>query len=292
MTDVELVLDARAALAEGPTWHAGDGCLYWTSLPAGELHRFDPATGVDDVLITGRTLGCFAFARDDRFVLGTDQGLFRWTPGADPQPLHPFAADDETIRLNDGKVDPHGRFWVGSNNWEFTPGQGALRRLDVDGSLHTVLDSLTLPNGLDWTADGSGMYFADSFSERVWAFDVDGDGSLRNRRDLHVVANDLTSPHGLVAPDGLCSDADGNAWIAVYGAGEVRCVAPDGVLAEVVRVPVLATTSCAFGGPDLGTLFITTGPPVPRDPQSEPHAGGIFACRPGARGLPATTYGG
>ena len=292
MTAAELVLDAHAPLAEGPTWNALDRRLYWTSLLAGELHRFDPVTGTDEVLHSGRTLGCFGLTRDGGFLLGTDEGLFRWAPGGEPQPLHPFAAGDETIRLNDGKTDPHGRFWVGSNAWDFAAGRGALRRLDRDGSLHVVLDGLRLPNGLDWTAEGGVMYFADSYTARVWAFDVDDDGGLHRRRDLVVIPDDTASPHGLVAPDGLCSDAEGNAWVAVYGAGEVRCIGPDGWLQEVVRVPVLATTSCAFGGDDLGTLFVTTGPPVPGDAASEPHAGGIFACRPGVRGLAATPYAG
>ena len=291
MTDVELVLDAHAALAEGPTWHAGEQALYWTNLPAGELHRFDPATGADDVVHTGRTLGCFAFVRDGGFVLGTDEGLSRWAPGEAPRPLHPFAAGDDSIRLNDGKVDPDGRFWVGSNAWDVTAGRGTLRRLDTDGSLHTVLDSLTLPNGLDWTDGGAVMYFADSFSERVWAFDVDDSGGLRNRRDLYAIVNDTNSPHGLVAPDGLCTDADGNIWLAVYGAGEVRCIGPDGSVREVVPVPVLAVTSCAFGGDDLGTLYITTSAQgLPDDHGTD--AGSVFAVQPGVRGLPVVPFAG
>ncbi|MHB8718850.1 MAG: SMP-30/gluconolactonase/LRE family protein [Candidatus Dormibacteria bacterium] len=291
MSRATLVLDAHAPLAEGPLWHRDERALYWTSLLRGELHRFDPDSGTDEVVHRGRTLGCFAFTAGGGFILGTDEGLFTWRRGEAPVPLQAFAAGDPTMRLNDGKVDPKGRMWVGSNAWEFTPGAGALRRLDTDGALHVVLDGLTLPNGLDWAGGGTRMYFTDSFSERVWLFDVDEGGTLHARRDVAVIANDTSSAHGLVAPDGLCTDAEGNAWVAVYGAGEVRCVSPAGQLLEVVSVPVLAATSCTFGGDDLQTLYITTGPAAPGAEASEPHAGGIFACRPGVAGLAATPYG-
>lgn len=291
MTRATLVLDAHAPLAEGPLWHPEERVLYWTSLLRGELHRFDPSSGGDEVVHRGRTLGCFALSAGGGFILGTDEGLFTWRRGEAPAPLQAFAADDPSLRLNDGKVDPWGRMWVGSNAWEFTPGAGALRRLDGDGSLHVVLDGLTLPNGLDWAEGGARMYFTDSFSERVWLFEVDKDGTLNGRRDVAVIANDSSSAHGMTLPDGLCSDADGNVWVAVYGAGEVRCVSPAGRLLDVVSVPVLATTSCTFGGDDLHTLYITTGPAAPGAEASEPHAGGIFACRPGVAGLPATPYG-
>lgn len=285
--EAEVVLRSRAALAEGPLWHPHDQVLYWTDLLRGELHRFEPGPGRDEVVHGGRTLGCFGFRAGGGFVLGTDEGLFRLLAGSAAEPVQPFLREDPERRLNDGKVDPEGRFWCGSNRWDFAAGGGALHRLGRDG-LTTALGGLALPNGIDWSPDGRTMYHADSIRGSVEAYDFDpASGSLGPGRAVIAMPNDDSSPLGTTVFDGLAVDSAGNLWIAIYGCGEVRCVTPVGSVLEVVRVPALATSSVAFGGADLGTLYITTGS---SEGDAQPDAGSIFACRPGATGQPASFW--
>jgi len=276
----ELALAARAELAEGPLWHPAEQALYWTDLTRGDLHRFDPAAGTDEVVHSGRTLGCFGFRAGGGFVLGTDEGVFRLLPGGAPEPVQPFLRDDPDRRLNDGKVDPQGRFWVGSNRWDFAAGAGALHVLSSDGALEDRLANETLPNGLDWSPDGRTFFHADSYGEFIDAFEFDPErGELGARRRVATQRVDTSAPVGVTVFDGLTVDAEGNIWAAIYGLGAVRCYGPDGRLLEVVEMPEPAPASVAFGGADLRTLFITTA-------GGDHGSGSIYALRPGAAGKP------
>jgi sugar lactone lactonase YvrE len=287
MTAPELVLAAGAALAEGPTWHPTEQVLYWTDLVRGELHRFDPRSGADETVHRGRTLGCFGLRAGGGFVLGTDEGIFRLLDGGEPEPVHAFLRDDPDRRLNDGKVDPQGRFWFGSNRWDFRAGAGALHVLDGT-RLETRLPDLSLPNGIDWSPDGRTMYHADSLGEWLDAFEFDpATGALGSRRRVATLKNVSDSPLGYTVLDGLAVDAAGNIWVAVYGSGEVRCYSPSGEVLEVVKVPALAAASVTFGGPDLDVLYIATGA---SENEHQPEAGAILACSPGVKGQRAAFW--
>ena len=286
MPPAEVVCPARAGLAEGPTWHPGEQKLYWTDLVRGELHRTDPATGTDELVhAIGGMLGCFALREGGGYLLGTQDGLFRLLDG-ELTAVDAFLQDDPSRRLNDGKTDPQGRFWFGSNANDFTLAAGALHVLEPNGTLRTEVTGLALPNGLDWSPDGRTMYHADSIGESIDAYDFDpAAGSLSNRRRVVTLPDDTASPLGHTVFDGLATDAEGNLWVAIYGIGEVHCYSPAGAELEVVEVPALATTSVAFGGDGLRTLFVTTG-----SPGEELEAGSIFALEPGVAGQPTNLW--
>ncbi len=192
-------------------------------------------------------------------------------------------------RFNEGKCDPAGRFLAGTMAYDQTPGAGSVYRLDPDLAVTRLLDGVTISNGLAWTADGATLYYIDSPTQGVDAFDYDtGTGRLENRR--RVV--DIPAAAGL--PDGMTIDTDGCLWVALYGGSAVHRYTPDGRLDAVLSFPVSNVTCPVFGGPGLGTLYVTSA----RDGLGErqlavqPHAGAVFAADAGARGLPALRFAG
>jgi sugar lactone lactonase YvrE len=177
------------------------------------------------------------------------------------------------VRMNDGACDAAGRFWAGTMAYDESPGAGALHRLELDGSCTTVLTGLTISNGIGWSPDGATMFLADSGTRRVDAFDFEPDsGDITRRRT--IVAIDEPG----VAPDGLTVDEDGCLWVALWGGGAVRRYAPDGTPLTTLPFPVDRPTSCAFGGPDRSTLFVTTARDGLDDEalSRQPDAGRVF----------------
>jgi sugar lactone lactonase YvrE len=169
------------------------------------------------------------------------------------------------------------------------PGAGALYRLDLDGRVHTMLRDITISNGLDWSDDGRLMYYIDTPTRSIDVLEFDvATGAIANRRSLVRV------PRGEGWPDGLTLDADGYIWVALWSGGAVRRYAPDGRLDRVLPVPATHPTSCAFGGPDLGDLYVTTAATAltPEERLRQPLAGGLFRCRPGVQGRPAHRFKG
>jgi sugar lactone lactonase YvrE len=167
------------------------------------------------------------------------------------------------------------------------PGAGALYRLDPDLRVSRVVSGITLSNGLDWSPDHRQMYYIDSPTQGVDVFDFEvADGSLGPRRRL------ITIPRADGLPDGMTVDAEGGLWVALHGSGSIRRYTLDGRVDRIVRLPVSLVTSCAFGGPDLADLYITSIKLGLSEQalQAEPLAGALFRCRPGVRGLPAHRF--
>lgn len=286
MSGLEIAVDARAALAEAPIWDAAGGSLLWVDILGGTLHRFDPLAGEDRVaaafdapmagaaLRAGGGLVC---------AVGLQIGLLDERSGV----LEPLAAVDRGDRLNEVKCDPAGRLWAGTLTDDHRPGASALYRLDADGTLETVLDDVALSNGIGWSPDGATMYYVDTPREIVDAFDFDlATGAVSDRRtfvDLHDVPG---------RPDGLTVDAEGGVWVAMARGWAVRRFGSDGRVEQVIDVPAYRVTSCTFGGADLADLYITTAR-FGLDPAAlaeQPHAGAVFRCAPGVRGLPAHAF--
>jgi sugar lactone lactonase YvrE len=196
------------------------------------------------------------------------------------------AFDDPACRMNDGGADRQGRFLCGSMDYAMTEPRAALYCYDPDGTVSTVLTGVTLSNGIAWSLDGERMYYIDSVTQQVDIFDYDTvSGSPGGRRPL--VRIDAAS--GL--PDGLALDSEGGVWVALYGGHAVNRYGPDGRLDAVLELPAAKVTACAFGGPGLDELYITTSR-VDLAPGDQPAAGALFLARPGVRGLPGGVYGG
>jgi sugar lactone lactonase YvrE len=291
MSDVEVVLDAHAELGEGPLWDPEAGRLLWVDILAGAVHTLDPATGEDEVFDVGGPVGVVRRRAAGGLVAATEHGFAALDPEAGTvRPLAALERPGGPWRFNDGACDPQGRFWAGTLAYDLSPEAASLYRLDADGTVARVLDSVTISNGIAWTPDGGTAFYVDSPTLRIDAFDFDPDrGWLSNRR----TAVSVDVPAGAM-PDGLTLDAQGGLWVALYGGGAVRRYTPAGTLETEIAVPATNVTACAFGGEDLATLFITTARQELSDDQlaAEPHAGAVFAVRPGVTGLPAHEYAG
>jgi sugar lactone lactonase YvrE len=217
------------------------------------------------------------------FVLATREGFVTTDESFDQaRLLEPVSPDDPTILMNDGKCDPRGRFWAGTMDSEGRPDRGALMRLEPPGRAVTVINGVSLSNGIGWSSDGSLMFYIDSPTRRVDVFDYNLDsGEPSSRRPFVVCAEEWGFP------DGLAVDEEGCVWVAFWGGSAVRRFGPDGSIVGGVTLPASQVTSCAFGGTDLQTLFITTAGGYLSDEQrdSEPLAGALFALETHVRGV-------
>ena len=287
------VVPARAQLGECPLWSPTEGRLYWEDIDGRSIHRFDPTAGIDEVRPAPGRPGALALTATPGRLLVAIEGrlsFLDWETG-DWQDWIDLEPEGLGNRMNDGRCDPAGRFWVGSMFDPAADGRatGVLYRIDADGGSAVMRTGIGVPNGLAFAPDGRTMYWADTHRDTVWAYDFDiHRGEPTNER----VFTDFSDLPG--RPDGACVDADGYYWIAcVYGYAVAR-LSPDGRLDRLVRVPVEKPTMPALGGPDMSTLYITTiggGGSHAIDP-SQPEAGGLFAVDVGVRGHPEPRFAG
>lgn len=281
-SEAALVLDAGAELGEGPVWDPRASCLYFVDILRGQVRRFDPGTRAHHTYEIGSYVGAVAPTDAGDLVLAVRDGFARLDLASGRvRMIAEVEADQPDQRMNDGKCDAAGRFWAGTMALDERPGAGALYRLDPDGRVHTRLRDVTISNGLDWSGDNRVMYYVDSGTRSIEVFDFDlTAGSIDNRRTL------VRIPPDLGVPDGLTLDADGHVWVALWSGGAVHRYAPGGTLEAVLRLPTMCPTSCAFGGPDLRDLYITTAAITlsARERAEQPQAGGVFRARPGVQG--------
>jgi sugar lactone lactonase YvrE len=280
--DVELALDVRAELGEGPVWDARAACLYFVDILQGRVHRFDPQTRTMRTFRVNQPVGAIALTESDDLLLAERDGFARFDlVSGRLSMIAEVEADRPDLRMNDGACDRAGRFWAGTMALDERPGAGALYRLDPDGRVNTMLRGVAISNGIDWTLDGRQMYYVDSPTRSVDIFDFDvTSGAIANRRPFVWI------PPAEGIPDGLTVDADGGVWVALWSGSAVHRYMPDGTLDRVVRLPVPHPTSCAFGGAELRDLYITTASIAldARERERQPHAGALFRCRPGQTG--------
>jgi sugar lactone lactonase YvrE len=287
--EIELVLDVHAELGEGPLWDERRQCLWFVDIMQGRVHQFDPISGADRVIDIGEPVGAIALSSRGDAIIPTHTGFYRLDLDSGVKTrIASVEADRADNRMNDGYVDPRGRFWAGTMSMSGRR-HGSLYRLDPDGRVWQTLTGLTVSNGLDWSPDGRRMYFVDTVTGGVDLFDFDMDtGMMSNPRVFAAI------PPAAGFPDGLIVDAEGFVWVALWAGGALHRYAPDGTLDRVVKVPVTHPTKAAFGGPDLSDLYITTAwiELTPKARAAQPHAGGLYRCRPGVRGQPVTLFGG
>ncbi|MDB6016319.1 MAG: putative Membrane Associated Protein [Pedosphaera sp.] len=282
----ELIFDGRHDLAESPVWR--DGHLWWVNITAGELHRLDPATGFHHQQNIGGNTGCVVPCEDGRWLVARDRELLwlDWKSGGTTL-FCAVESNQPHNRFNDGQCDPQGRLWVGTMNKDAVGALGALYVIEAGRAPRCVLGHIAISNGMAWSADERVFYFTDTATNRVDVFEFDSaTGAISNCRALVTF-----TPEEF--PDGMTLDADGNLWVALWGAWSVVCL--DGWTGrelQRIRMPVSQPSSCAFGGSQLDELFITTARTglSAAALEHEPQAGGIFRVRPGMSGCPARSF--
>jgi sugar lactone lactonase YvrE len=284
----EPVGDVVAELGEGPYWLAEDDCLLWVDISRRLLHMTRVQRAETSTVELDEVSAAFPAVGGGVVTAGGHRLMLRATGPGERWAGRPVAAVParDGIRFNDAAVDPAGRVWVGSMDINEKEPIGTLYRLDSGGTLTPVVKGVTVSNGLGWSPDGTSMYYNDSPTGRIDMFDYDqATGEAFQRR----VFADLSTADGV--PDGLTVDADGCVWVAMHDGGALRRFTPSGKLDAVVPLPVSKPTSCAFGGPGLAELYVTTASRGLTDAQrsAEPLAGRLLRLRPGPVGLPSTT---
>lgn len=245
-------------LSEGPVWNEERHELLWVDILGSCFHR---ATVIADrgperihTTTLDRHVGAVAPVAGGGCVVAAGQGFLFVDETGSVHELAQPEAGNVGVRMNDGACDPQGRFWAGTMAYDESPGAGTLYRLELDGRCSTVLTGLTISNGIGWSPDGNTMYLSDSGVGSVDAFDFDQvSGAISGRRTLVRIGRPG------VAPDGLTVDDQGDIWVGLYGGWAVNRYGSDGSLRATVDIPVAQATSCAFGGPEGRTLFVTTG---------------------------------
>ena len=277
----ELVGTHVSQWGEGPLWH-GNRLLY-VDIEAHKILSFDPVTGKETIWDVGQRVGTVVPRASGGLVWAGDDGFFFMdettgvsTPIADPE----LGIADN--RFNDGKCDPAGRLWAGTICLT-KRAEASLYCLHTDLSVERKFGPVTNSNGIVWSADARTMYYIDTPSKKIRAFDFDNATSaIRSERVLWDTSADASSP------DGMTIDSEGRLWIAFCHGGKVVCFNPATQQAEQqIDFPCIETTACAFGGADLGDLYVTTGI---KPGLKEEHAGRLFVCRPGAKGVPAFAF--
>jgi sugar lactone lactonase YvrE len=281
---------SQALLGEGLRWDARRQELLAVDILAGRVFRGHIASDgglslAREYWVPGTVGAIVPVEGDEGWLVAAGRGFVLLAPDGSLRPITPVAPVG--TRMNDGACDPQGRFWAGTLAEDFHPGGGALYRLDPEGSVELVLSDLTISNGLGWSPDGDTMYLADSGPRLVHAFTFDGEaGALSNDRVL------IALPEEVGAPDGLTVDASGDIWVAIYGGGRVHRYSPDGQLVEALLVPADQCTSCAFAGPGLNRLYVTTATEgwSEEERQAQPAAGIVYRFETDATGQPVTPF--
>jgi sugar lactone lactonase YvrE len=269
-----------AELGEGPCWDAESQSLFWVDIPAGRVHRLS-AAGVHSSWDVGRPPGAVVPRASGGLVVAAGHEFLALDPLTGTVTELAAAPSRPGTRMNDGKCDSAGRFYAGTMADDESPGKGSLYRLETDRSVTEIYTGIGISNGLGWSPDGSLMYYIDSLAYRVDMVDYDpSSGQMSERRPFVALGS------ADVMPDGMTTDSEGGVWVAVWGGGVIQRYDSEGRLTGVVRVPAANVTSCAFGGPDLDVLYITTAGGPGR------LAGALFSCEAGVRGLPTFPYRG
>ena len=288
-TELSEILPARALLGEGILWDSRRQLLWWTDIPGKTLHRYEWRVGTTRVLETPDRIGSFGLiAESEHLIAAFATGIADYDPyrGSLAWLARPDGVGSG-IRFNDGRVDHRGRFWTGTmveNSAD--PPTACLYSFDATKGLRSHVRGVKISNGLCTSPDGKILYFADSPTRTIWAYDL-----LEPEGTLGVPRIFARSPEGAF-PDGSAVDSDGCVWSAHWGASSVVRYTPDGRVDRTVAVPTRQPSCVCFGGPDLDVLCITTAR-VDLDAASlasEPNAGDVFLYRVGARGLPEPEY--
>lgn len=280
---IELVMDAKAELGEGPHWNPVEGKLNWVDIDGKELRVYDPHTGGEEIYSFEQKVGAAVPADGGGWILVLQDGIYRFKINEPLDLLALVEAELPGNRLNDAKCDSRGRLWFGSMNMKNKGRAGSLYVMEPDGGVRKVLSGIEISNGLAWNDSLGLMYYIDTLTFAVDVMDYTlQDGSVSGRRTAVQFAE------GDGWPDGMTIDSEGMLWVAHWAGGCVSRWNPyTGEQIRRIEVPAHYVTSCTFGGENLDELYITTarGGMSPEELERWPLAGGLFRVKPGVKGM-------
>ncbi len=290
MADIDCVIDCKNVLGEGPVRCPIETALYWVDIKGKTINRFRLESGETESWDMPEEVGSLALREGGGIVAALYNGFrFIDLDSGEIEVVHDIEADTPRTRFNDGRCDRRGRFWAGTMDDLMEQPLGSLYRLDPDRSYHKMESGIVCSNSTAFSPDDRTLYFADTFIDTIWAYDLDNDtGAITNRR---VFASTKEMSGG---PDGSAVDSEGFLWNAMWDGWRVVRYAPDGRIDRVIEMPVQRPTCCAFGGEGLDTLYVTSARFLLEDAEleSQPQAGGVFAVDVGVKGLPEPRFAG
>jgi len=286
----KIVVDQPAQLGEGALWNPLNNTLLWIDIEGKKLNVYNPEKKSNKTIGLDKRIGTVVPVDEKNVLVALKDGIYQLNTEteelekkASPEPKRPGN------RFNDGKCDPSGRFWAGTMSLNGDEKQGALYRIDADFSVKIMIDSVSISNGIVWSSDRTKMYYIDTPTKKVMAYEYDDEsGEITNPK----VA--ITIPDSLGFPDGSTLDAEGMLWIAMWNGHCVSRWNPrTGELLQTIDIPALNVTSCAFGGDNLDVLYVTTASIGMNDEQKAayPDAGKLFVVKPGVKGVKASVFG-
>jgi sugar lactone lactonase YvrE len=289
---IEVLVDVKTTLGEGPVWDVEEQRLYWIDSFDGRVFRCTHDGREIRAWDVPAKIGSMALRQKGGAVVSLANGFhFLDFKTGDVQLIHDPEPDKPKNRLNDGKVDKRGRFVAGSMDTMEEGPNGALYRLDPDLSVHTLDTGIIVSNGPCWSPDGKTFYFTDTWTGEIWAYDYDQEtGAVSNRRTFTKVDSSRGG-----AADGSTVDAEGCVWNALVYDGRLIRYTPDGKVEREIAMPVKKVTSVMFGGPNLDVLYVTSmaKPPLPRFPGDGVLRGSLFAIYDlGIKGIPEPRFAG
>jgi sugar lactone lactonase YvrE len=291
MKDMELFYAANDKVGEGPNWNSETGKLYWVDISGKRIHVFDPLTKTDDPIPTDDIVAAMAFDKSGNIIAALSNQIVRIDfKTRSVVPIYKIDSIPRNARINDGKCDASGRFWLGTMDLDEREKIGSLYSVSPDLTCKKVLDGLIIGNGMAWTADNKIMYYIDSPTLEIWAFDFDlAKGELSGKRTV------IKYGHGEGMPDGMTIDTEGMLWIAQFRGAKVSRWNPHtGQRLASYPVPTYNITSCCFGGEKFDELFITSASVLMEGANESQRAcaGAVFHFCPGVTGTEAFRFGG
>ncbi|NOU75071.1 SMP-30/gluconolactonase/LRE family protein [Paenibacillus sp. LMG 31458] len=288
--NLKIVHSQIAELAEGPCWDVDGKLLYWVDIPAGKIHILNLETRVEKMIAIGQQVGAIALRKSGGAILAAQHGFYFLD--LDTEKLVHLADPEAHLpdnRFNDGKCDARGRFWAGTMSMNGKKEEGSLYCMDPNMTVRKMLGNVSVSNGISWSPNNRIMYYIDSMTKQVNAFDYELEtGEISNPRVVVQI------PEGQGIPDGMTTDTEGMLWIALWGGYKVSRWNPmNGSLLDEIKVPAAQVTSCVFGGETLDQLFITSAWQGLNQQQKleQPYAGAIFSVQLKVKGMPFHKFG-
>ncbi len=288
---LKCVVESHSLLGEGPLWDSREECLWWVDIEGQKIHRYDPALEEDRSIETKGRPSTIVPRESGGVVFTMEQEVLALDFEADEISVLARIPDaSPAVRFNDGKCDPAGRLWAGTMGSKDGEGIGALYCIDTDLSFRRMVEGVAVSNGIVWSSDQSTLYYIDTFTREVAAYDYDvASGDISNRRVAVLIEEELGFP------DGMSIDENGMLWIAHWGGAAVRQWDPlSGKLLQSLSVPARHVTACAFGGENLRDLYITTATSgfSKEDLLIQPRAGNLFMYETEVAGVPTFSFKG